>query len=74
MLHKEEMSSWYGIQMALETTWGNNTKNMCSHFQKIKQIERAISKLGCDHFEALRRALCPFNKDILEIYSFLEKN
>ena len=74
MLHKEEMSSWYGIQMALETTWGNDTKNMCSHFQKIKRTEGAIPKRGCDRFEALRRALCPSNEDILEICSFLEEN
>ena len=29
--------------MALETTWGNDKKNMCSHFQKIKQTEGAVN-------------------------------
>ena len=53
-----------GIWILIESTWGNNFKDIRSHYKFIKETYSKISKLGLRRFQTLFSAI---NPTILEI-------
>lgn len=51
-----ELIKFYGLIIMMESTYRNDTHDIREHFKKIKQSEGAISKLGIDRFQVLRKA------------------
>jgi len=79
-----EMKKFYGIrlflitmlgtQIRLETTFGNLTRNLRTHFKQLKEMFGPVKKLGMRRFEQLRSAFNPTIEELKEISSIFKHN
>jgi hypothetical protein len=56
-----ELKQYYGIIMEIESTYGNDNKNLRKHHQdiKAKYLQKNIKVMGIDRFERIRSSLVP---------------
>lgn len=73
---KREMQKFYSIQMLLENTHGNATRDMRVHFQQLKREYRTQwpCGLGYDRFIAIRSNLVLSREEIQQLCQLLHRN
>jgi hypothetical protein len=59
-----EMKCWYALQIAIENTWGNDTRSLRSHFAAVKEEYGAVHGLGEDRFQFISAACCPTGAEL----------
>ena len=69
-----ELLVFYGVLLLIESTWGNQTKVLREHFQKVKWYMKGNLKMGIDRFVALRGAFYCSSAFIVEITNEIHKN
>lgn len=74
MTNLHELRRFYAIQMCLENSFGNNTRNLRDHFKLVKEEHSGEIGMGFDRFSILRRNLTPSELEITEIISIVSKN
>lgn len=63
-----ELLRFYGIQMAMENTYGNNTKRQRQHFAQLKRdLGPLFPQMGIDRYSALMSAFTPTPEELKEI-------
>ena len=76
-LHKlttvDELLLFYSVQIMIETTYGNSTKDAKKHFLQLKKDGFAIHGLGRSRFFLLKNSLCPSVPEIREICRILSE-
>ncbi len=65
----DELIRWYGMWMMIESTYGNNTSDLRSHFKQIKTTENV--QMGFDRFQAIYHSLQPSLNDFEIIVDLL---
>jgi hypothetical protein len=69
-----ELLRFYGIQMAIENTYGNNTKSLRSHFAALKRDLGALfPRMGIDRFSTLMSAFAPSSEELKQISQLLSE-
>jgi hypothetical protein len=63
-----------GIILHMENTFGNDTKDIRSHFKTIVERFGKVKKLGQRRFEELRRAFNPTIAEIIQLTDILMNN
>ena len=69
-----ELIGWYGIFIAIESSYGNDTRDQREHFSFIKQQYGAVKGLGMDRFGYLLSALQPSLQQLEQIDNLLRLN
>jgi hypothetical protein len=67
----EEMIHFYAIVILMESTFGNQYRNLRDHFAFIKLQYGAVKRLGCSRFKRLRCAFNPSIEDIKRVCDLL---
>jgi len=67
-----EMKGWYAIQIAIENTWGNDTKMLEKHLSVVKEKYGAIAGLGGDRFRIITAACVPTADELKRLAELLE--
>jgi hypothetical protein len=67
-----EMKGWYAIQIAIENTWGNDTKMLEKHLSVVKEKYGAIAGLGGDRFRIISAACVPTADELKRLAELLE--
>lgn len=70
----EELKKFYGLNMLMENTYANNTKDIRKHFAKIKSDYGRVPKIGVDRFQSILHCLAPSPVALREICCKLHRN
>jgi hypothetical protein len=70
----EELIRFYGIIVALESSYGNSMRNLKKHFASIKSTYGNVPRLGQGRFSALLSAFAPSIEEIKNITNILHEN
>ena len=68
----KELQELYAVQILVENTFSNETRNLKSHFKMLK--ETYSFKMTYNRFSMLKGCISPSDKDILEICQILHNN
>jgi hypothetical protein len=69
-----ELLRFYGIQMAIENTYGNNSHSMREHFASLKKdMGHWFPQMGIDRFQALMSAFAPSPEELKQISCLLRE-
>jgi len=66
-----ELQHFYGIQLAMENTYGNATKDSRRHFAELKTKFQDSWPMGWDRYSALLSAFAPSPTELQELADFL---
>ena len=71
----KEVKQFYAVEMKMENSYGNDTRNIKKHFQKVKSdCPYYPNGLGATRFLLLKRNLIPTSEEIKTSLRYLEGN
>lgn len=63
-----------GITMNIESTFGNSSHNLRTHFNQLSEKNGSTQKLGQRRFETLKSALNPSIEELQQLVNILVSN
>ena len=71
--HTKELLQFYGLVLAVENTYGNDSKHLRAHFSAVKVKYGKVQKLGYDRYSAIVASFIPSILDLQQVAKLLNE-